>query len=717
MPVCRALLLNVLLLTSAALADEREDRFFAAARRGELPGVTEALQAGVPVNAKTRYGVTALTYASRHGHAEVVKALLEAGAEVNVADSFYHGTPLSAAAFEGHAEVVRLLLKHGAKNLDGALENAIYSGSVEVVQMILDAGDVRPQTVRSAMRLAESLQKNDLLEQLKAKHGEGPERLAIPTATLESYVGEYASDRGGEYEVRLENGALHIGRKGGAPVLVEATDSTTFLYFDLKFSFVVQEGRPLTLVRQVANDTLRFERVASPNGDDLTHTPDSSDSPLASESSALANWPQFRGVGAVGVADGQNPPTVWDVPKNQNVRWKTPIPGLAHSCPIVWGDKVFVTTAVRLNGEAKVRTGVYGDVESVNDNSPHAWRVYCLHKTTGEILWERTAHEGAPRVKRHPKSSQANCTPATDGEHVVAFFASEGLYCFDVDGKLLWKKDLGVLDSGWFFDPDMQWGFASSPIIYQGLVIVQCDIQKNSYLAAYRLSDGVEVWRTPRDEIPTWCTPTLCETSAGPQLVTGGTMFARAYNPVTGEELWRLADHSEIAIPTPFYAGGLIYVASGYRPIKPIYAIRPTARGDISLKDNATSNEHIVWSRHWGGPYTPTPLVYGDYLYVCDNDGILTCYAAKTGKQVYRHRVRNGGAASFSASPVAADGRIYLPSEEGVMVVVRAGPKCEVLSANPLGEECLASPAISEELMIVRTKDHVVAVGENRVAE
>src|SRR5581483_3016987 len=209
------------------------------------------------------------------------------------------------------------------------------------------------------------------------------------------------------------------------------------------------------------------------------------------------NWPSFRGRGASGIGDDQWPPTTWDVEKGANVRWKTPIPGLAHSCPIVWEDRVYVTTAVRKEGQADLKIGLYGDVASVNDSSEHSWRVYCLDRQSGRILWEQVAHEGVPRIKRHTKATHANCTPATDGRHVIANFASEGLYCYDRDGKLLWRRELGTLSSGWFFDADYQWGFGSSPIIYGDYVIVQCDVGRESFLAAYRLTDGSEAWRTP----------------------------------------------------------------------------------------------------------------------------------------------------------------------------------------------------------------------------
>ncbi len=205
------------------------------------------------------------------------------------------------------------------------------------------------------------------------------------------------------------------------------------------------------------------------------------------------NWPSFRGAHASGVADGQNPPSSWNADSSLNMLWKTPIPGLAHSSPIVWGEKVFVTTAISNDPQSVFRHGLFGDVDSAEDASKHVWRVYCLDKRSGKILWEKTATEGVPKIKRHIKSSHASSTPATDGRHVVAFFGSEGLYCYDLDGKLLWKQDLGVLDAGWFYDPDYQWGTGSSPIIYENLVIVQCDVQKDSFIAAFDVNNGKQV--------------------------------------------------------------------------------------------------------------------------------------------------------------------------------------------------------------------------------
>ena len=303
-------------------------------------------------------------------------------------------------------------------------------------------------------------------------------------------------------------------------------------------------------------------------------------------SARAQNWPSFRGANASGVADGKPTATSWDATKGTNILWKAPIPGLAHASPVVWGDKVFVTTAVSSKGGEYFRHGLYGDVDMDKDTSPHTWHVYAIDKRTGKIVWDRIAHQGVPRIKRHIKSTHASSTPATDGKYVVAFFGSEGLFCYDLNGKLIWKKDLGLLDAGWFYDPDYQWGTASSPIIYKNMVIVQCDVQKNSFIAAYDLKDGKQLWMTPREEIPSWWTPTIYEGPGRVELITNATRAVRAYDPMTGKELWRLVGNPEVTATTPITGHGLIFICNSYRPNQPIYAIRGGATGDISLKPN-----------------------------------------------------------------------------------------------------------------------------------
>lgn len=432
---------------------------------------------------------------------------------------------------------------------------------------------------------------------------------------------------------------------------------------------------------------------------------------LASASASTdRNWPSFRGDHAAGVADGIRLPDQWNAVEGENIRWKTPIPGLAHSSPVVWNNRVFVTTAISSRGDASFRPGLYGDGDASDDRSIHRWNVFALDRLTGKVLWERTAYEGTPREKRHVKSTYASSTPATNGEIVVAFFGSQGLYAYDFEGKLLWNRDLGVLNLGAYRAPDYEWGTASSPIIHGNLVIVQCDTQDESFLIALDARTGETVWKSDRDELPSWGTPTAFTAGDRQEIVTNGSNFIRGYDPATGKELWRLGGSSKITAPTPVFTDDLIVVASGRRPEAPIFVLRPGARGDITLPDGETSSEFVAWSRGQRGSYMPTPLIYGSYLYVLQNQGILDCYELATGREVYRERIPHQGS-GFSASPVAADGRIYLASEDGDIFVIRAGEAFEVLAHNHIGELLMATPALADGMMIVRAERHVYAIG------
>jgi len=428
------------------------------------------------------------------------------------------------------------------------------------------------------------------------------------------------------------------------------------------------------------------------------------------------NWTSFRGSNASGNGDKQNPPATWDAGKNVNIIWKTPIPGLAHASPIVWGDKLLIVTAVSGAEQGKFRHGLYGDVDSDKDLSKHSWKIYCLNKKTGKILWERTASEGVPKVKRHIKSTHASSTPATDGNYVVAFFGSEGLFCYDLNGKLIWKHDLGVLDSGWFFDPDYQWGMASSPIIYKNMVIVQCDVQKGSFIAAFDLKSGKQLWKTPRTEIPSWGSPTIFESNGRALIITNATKRIRGYDPMTGKEMFELSGNSEVTVGTPVVGHDLVFVTAGYPPIQPIYAIKPGASGDITLAEGKETSEFIAWSKKRGGTYMPTPIVYGEHLYTCSNNGVLICYDAKTGERIYQQRIA-GQSSAFTASPVAADGRLYFAGEDGDVFVVKAGPKYELIATNPIGEVLMATPAISEGMIFVRSISHVYGIAERGITK
>ncbi len=415
----------------------------------------------------------------------------------------------------------------------------------------------------------------------------------------------------------------------------------------------------------------------------------------------LSNWPQFRGPEASGRGDGAKLPDAWSAVDGRNIAWKTPIPGLAHSSPIVWGDRVFVTTAISSRKDATFKPGLYGEGTASEDVTIHRWNVMALDRRTGKVLWTRTAYEGTPKEKRHIKATYANATPATDGKHVVAFFGSQGLYAYDVAGKLLWKRDLGRIDAGAYDSPDYEWGTASSPIIYKDLVIVQADQQKDSFLMALRLSDGATAWKATRDELPSWATPTVYTAGAQPELVTNAPKFIRGYDPATGQELWRLGRSSNITAPTPIFDKDLIVVMSGRRPNAPIFVVKAGARGDITLPEKATSGGPIVWTREGAGSYMPTPVIHDGRLYVLKNQGILTCWDLRTGDKLYEERIP-GVTSGFSASPVVAGGKLYLASEDGDIHVIRAGPKFEVVSTNPMGQPLMATPAIAGGLLIVR---------------
>lgn len=422
-----------------------------------------------------------------------------------------------------------------------------------------------------------------------------------------------------------------------------------------------------------------------------------------------ANWPSFRGPNASGIAEKYATPVSWDVETSKNIKWKIPIPGLAHSSPIIWGNRLFVTTAVG-EDDAELKVGLYGNIQSVDDDSVHEWKVYCLDKKTGKILWEKTAHKGVPKVKRHPKATHANSTPATDGEYVVAFFGSEGLYCYDMDGQLAWKKDFGLLDSAFFMVPSAQWEFASSPVIHQGVVIVQCDALNTAFLAALDIKTGKEIWRTIREDVPTWSTPTIHVGEKQTQIIVNGFKHIGSYDFKTGKEIWKISGGGDIPVPTPVVAHGMVFINSAHGRLSPIFAIKLDSKGDISLKEDNTSNDSIVWSVRRGGSYMLTPLIYGDFLYNVQWNGALTCYNARTGDVVYNEQL--GKMTGFSASGVAADGKLYFASEEGDVFVIKAGPEFEALAANTMKDKCMATPAISDGTLYFRTHHYLYAVSD-----
>ena len=621
---------------------------------------------------------------------------------------------------------IRYLIEEGSPGASDALTLAIAREDLPLLAAAAARDDVPDSIISASHALVAASGDTDMASILETAMSDRPGAansiVTLPASDLEALSGSYRQEEGGgTIVVAFEDGRLQANM--GRIVTLFATSPSSFVApqvpangftFDrrddvdrLLFTRPVRSGEDPTLVfTRTTEVSPQPSEPAVPASSSSTAT----DLAVAPRGVALP-WASFRGTRASGVADGQGAVVEWDVPAEHNLRWKTPIPGVANSSPVVWANRVFVTTAISGAGDNTFRTGLYGDVRSVDDLSEHVWKLYALDKQTGEVRWEREVHRGVPRTKRHTKGSQASSTPVTDGRRVVVLFGTTGvLAAYDMDGGLLWKKDLGLIDNGWFFDATEQWGHSSSPIIYLDSVILQVDRQKDSFVAAYDLSDGEELWRTSRDdEIPTWGTPTIATGESGDELITNGTRV-RGYDPETGRLRWTLAPNSEITVATPVAGPNLVYVTGGYPPVRPIYAIRPGPSGDISLAGRATSNDAIAWSSDRGGTYIPTPILYRGLFYTLNNNSIITAYEAETGERVYRARVGMGGA--FSASPVAADGRLYIASEDGDVFVARAGREYVEIAHNQIDEVVMATPAISDGLIVIRTMGHVYGFGD-----
>jgi outer membrane protein assembly factor BamB len=711
------------------------EELWAAARAGDPARVTAALDKGADVNAKTRYGATALTFAADKGHVEVVKLLITRGADVNNQDTFYQMRAIDMAMMNNHPSVVTLLLERGSKGAPGVLAQAIQRGNVALVTLALESPELTRAQLRPALAGAKKVNNPEIIALVEKKLAtmpaeSAPAGVTVDRATLQTYVGSYRNEEAGlGIAVSFAGEQLTLTPPGGtAPAMtLVAISPTSFRVAEREGLTVNFEGRGGMIERAIAllpnQPPQVWTRVATaaagtpaPTATPAAPgpTPPAAAAPTAADTkpaarAAARNWPGFRGENAAGNGDGQGAVVEWDVDTQQNVRWKTAIGGISTASPVVWGNRVFVVTAVSSAGDKTFRTGLYGDVAPVNDVSAHTWKIYCLDKATGKILWERDAFKGVPKVKRHTKSSQASSTPVTDGRRVVAIFGSIGkLAAWDMDGKELWQTDIGVLDSGWFFDPDTQWGHSSSPIIHGGNVIVQADRYKDSFIAAYDAATGKERWRTARDEISTWGTPTVFRAGNREQVVTNGPKI-RGYDPATGKLLWTLGPNSEVTVGTPVVGNGVVYVTGGYPPARPVYAIKPNASGDISLAKDQTSNEVIAWS-NGEGTYIPTPIFYDGILYTCGNNGVVTAYDGATGERLYRARVGGGG--SFSASPIAADGRLYFANEDGDIFVARAGRTYQEIAKNEMKDVIMSTPAISDGVVIVRTLNHVYGIGE-----
>jgi outer membrane protein assembly factor BamB len=430
---------------------------------------------------------------------------------------------------------------------------------------------------------------------------------------------------------------------------------------------------------------------------------------LTVQSATVTNWPQFRGSDALGVADNANLPDRWST--NEAVAWKMAVPGRGWSSPIVWGDRVFLTTVVSAGAVAPAKKGLYFGGEGKDlPTAAHQWLVLCYDLKTGRELWRQEAHRATPQNRLHIKNTYASETPVTDGERVYAYFGNVGLFCYDLDGKKLWSTTWPPVKTRY------GWGSAASPVVHQGRVILQNDNDDQSFAVALDARTGRQLWRIERDEKSNWATPYVWQNEQRTELITCGTKRVRSYD-LDGQLLWELGGMSTIVIPTPFSKFGLLYVGSGYvgDKTRPVFAIKPGASGDISLKPGETNGAFVAWAQMTASPYNPSPLVYGDLFYVLFDFGFLSCHDARTGRPVYdKQRIRPEGNTAFTASPWAANGKIFALSEDGDTYVFAAGPEYKLLYKNSLDEMCMATPAIAGDRLLIRTATQLYCLKKDR---
>lgn len=422
---------------------------------------------------------------------------------------------------------------------------------------------------------------------------------------------------------------------------------------------------------------------------------------------ATDHWPQFRGPGATGVVEDPALPDTWSA--TENVVWKVPVPGLGWSSPIVWGDLVFLTSVVKQGETEAPRKGLYfGGERRDLSTDEHRWMVYAIDFRTGRTVWEREAFRGQVKTARHLKNSYASETPVTDGRHIYAYFGNLGLFCYDLKGRLIWKKE---------FEPRptrFGWGTAASPVLHRDRVFILNDNDESSYLLALDKLTGRQLWRVEREVGTNWATPYLWENGQRAELIVPGTKAVRAYD-TEGRQLWEFQGMSSIVIPTPFSNLGLLYVASGYvgDQHRPVYAIRPGASGDISLREGETTNRYIAWYQRQAGPYNPSPLVYRDQYYTLLDRGFFTAHDARTGREIYGKQRLDVNSGAFTASPWAYNGKLFCLSEDGDTFVIQAGTEYQLIGKNTLGEMCMATPAIARGSLFIRTANSLFRIARN----
>jgi outer membrane protein assembly factor BamB len=426
------------------------------------------------------------------------------------------------------------------------------------------------------------------------------------------------------------------------------------------------------------------------------------------------NWPQLRGAKSLGLPEGNDAslPDTWST--TENVLWKTDLPGRGWSSPVVWGDKVFLSTVVNQGESEAPKKGLYfGGDRPKPSEAVHQWKVYCLDLKSGTILWDRMVHEGPPQSSIHLKNSYASETPVTDGKHVYVYFGNVGLYCLDMDGKEVWSQKWTPHKTR------LGWGTAASPVLYKDRLYIVNDNEEESYLVCLNAATGEQIWRVERDEKSNWATPYIWENELRTEIITPGTGKVRSYD-LNGNLLYEFGGMSSITIAVPYALDGLLYVSSGYvmDKKKPLMALKPGAVGDISLADDQTSNEYIVWCQKEGAPYNPTSIIYKGLLYVLYDRGLFSCYDARTGELIYdKKRLPEGKA--FTSSPWAYNDEIFCLNEDGKTFVIKAGREFEILRTNDLAEDdmSMATPAIVGDKLLLRTAARMYCLQKRPLAD
>ena len=406
-------------------------------------------------------------------------------------------------------------------------------------------------------------------------------------------------------------------------------------------------------------------------------------------------WPQWRGPHATGVSKTADPPIEWS--ETKNIRWKIEIPGRGSASPVVWGDKVFVLSAVPVGVELPASHQPRGGIRPA---VPHKFVVMAIDRKTGKVAWEKTAREHTPHEGAHQQfGTYASSSAFTDGERVYAYFDSFGLYAYDMNGKLLWEKDLG--------DKKMrnEFGEGQTPVLHGNRIVVQWDHQGPSFITALDKVTGKEIWRTDRQEIDSWGTPLVVEHGGRAQVIAAAMNKVIGYDLETGKVVWQGPGLTMNPIPSSVYADGMVFAVSGFRGNK-LHAIKLD-----EANDDITTSGAIKWSLSADTPYVPSPLLYDGVIYLLKgNTGILSAFDAKTGKPHYQLQ-RLDGVPNVFASPVGAKGRVYIPGQQGATIVLKAGPTYEVLATNTLEDGFDASPALVDNELYLRGAKFLYSIG------